>query len=532
METTTTSPRLRWTLSRKISALLIGVGLCLLVISAVSFRSVGSLRTTSEMVDHTYQVLARIEAISSSLKDAETGQRGFLITGKRDYLAPYEAARGDLATEQQTLRTMTADNPAQQQRLDALAPLVQSKLDELKETIDLRAGAGGFRAALQVVLTDKGKAVMDDIRTVLSAMDNAERTLLAQRTSSASSSAGMVRSVILFGTGALLVLMGVAGTVLSRRIARPVHEVTTALRGLEDGDLTVSVPIRTTDELAVMATSLNAAGARLRETIGGRMKEAAGTLSGSARELSSISARLEAGAADVAQQATSATSASEEVSTGVQSIAAGAEQMSASIGEIASNAAQAAEIAQQGMAVAENTTRQVAELGAASTEVGDVVRLITSIAEQTNLLALNATIEAARAGELGKGFAVVAGEVKDLAQQTAKATEEITSRIGAIQGSSDSAARAIGEITDVIQRIGDYTTTIASAVEEQTATTGEMSRTVAGAAGASGDVAATVSQVSRVASSTADGAAATQRAAADLSRLAGDMTSIVNGFRY
>ena len=526
------APRLRWTLSRKIFAVLAAVGVGLVVIAAVSYRSVSNLKQNSAMVDHTYQVLEQVAAVSSSLKDAETGQRGYLITGEQSYLAPYAQAQDDLSTEQAALRGLTKDNAAQQQHLDTLAPLVQSKLAELKQTIDLRAGSGGFEAALAVVLTNKGKAVMDQIRAVLTGMSAAERGLLTVRSADATSSAARTRSVILFGSGLLLILMAAAGWVLSRRISRPVREVTSALQSLQDGDLTVTVPVRTTDELALMATSLNAASAGLRRTIGVRMAGAASTLSAAAEELSAVSAQLQSGAADAADRAVSATTATNEVSAGVLAIAAGAEEMAASINEIASNAGQAAEIARQGMSVAERTTGQVGELGTASAEIGDVVRLITSIAEQTNLLALNATIEAARAGELGKGFAVVAGEVKELSQQTAKATEEITARIGAIQNSSGAAGQAISEIAGVIGQIGDYTTTIASAVEEQTATTGEMSRTVSEAATSSGQVVQTVSGVAEVAAATADGARATQQAAIDLTRLAGDLTLVVNGFRH
>jgi methyl-accepting chemotaxis protein len=523
---------LLWTLSRKIAAVMALVGVGLAIIGAVSYRSVGSLDASSQQVGHTYQVLARIAAVSSSLKDAETGQRGFLITGQQSYLAPYQQAQGDLATEQSALRALTADNPVQQKRLDALAPLVTAKLTELKKTIDLRSGPDGFAAALAVVLTNAGKTVMDQIRGVLAAMQSQEQSLLGVRNAAADRSVSRTRGVILFGSGLLILAMAAAGYVLARRIAGPVHEVTGALKALEGGDLTIQVPIRTTDELAVMAASLNAASAGLRATIGGRMGAAAVALAGQAAQLSTVSTRLESEAADVAQRSALATTSSQEVSTGVQSIAAGAEEMSASISEIATNASRAAEVAQQGMAVAARTNEQVAELGEASAEIGDVVRLITTIAEQTNLLALNATIEAARAGELGKGFAVVAGEVKELSQQTAKATEEISSRIGAIQGSSESATVAIREIGDVIQQISDYTTTIASAVEEQTATTGEMSRTVAEAAGSSADVAGTVSTVARVASSTAEAAQATQRTAAELNSLADDMTSLVGSFRH
>jgi methyl-accepting chemotaxis protein len=334
----------------------------------------------------------------------------------------------------------------------------------------------------------------------------------------------------------LLLVLGIAaslglGLMVARGIVRSLARVTTVCEGLADGDLTQRTGLTSRDEPGRMGRALDAAVTRLRDTVS-TIGGSAVTLASASEELSTVSAQLQAGAADVAEKAGTASHASENVNLGVQSIAAGAEEMSASITEIASNASDAARVAQEGMSVAERTNNQVAELGAASAEIGDVVRLITSIAEQTNLLALNATIEAARAGELGKGFAVVAGEVKELAQQTAKATEEITERIGAIQVSSDSAATAIGEITQVIQRIGDYTTTIASAVEEQTATTGEMSRSVAEAATSSGEVARTVSGVAEVATATADGARATQQAAVDLTRLAGDLTNLVGGFRH
>ena len=175
-------------------------------------------------------------------------------------------------------------------------------------------------------------------------------------------------------------------------------------------------------------------------------------------------------------------SAAGQVSTNVQTVSAGSEQMGSSIREIAQNATEVARVAAQAVTAADATTATVAKLGESSLEIASVVKVITSIAEQTNLLALNATIEAARAGEAGKGFAVVANEVKELAQETAKATQDITERVQAIQTDTEGAVRAIGEISSIIGLINDSQSTIAAAVEEQTATTTEMNRNVSEAA--------------------------------------------------
>ena len=198
--------------------------------------------------------------------------------------------------------------------------------------------------------------------------------------------------------------------------------------------------------------------------------------------------------------------------------------------EISQSSTEAVRVAQAAAAEAQTATGTVAKLGDSSREIGDVVKVITSIAEQTNLLALNATIEAARAGEAGKGFAVVASEVKDLAQETARATEDISRRIEAIQSDSEEAVAAIARIAEIIEEVNSYQSTIAAAVEEQTATTGEMSRSVQEAAAGAGGIAGNIEYVATAAQSSSTGIVEAQRAAAELAQLSGDLRELVSRF--
>jgi methyl-accepting chemotaxis protein len=254
------------------------------------------------------------------------------------------------------------------------------------------------------------------------------------------------------------------------------------------------------------------------------------SLGAASEELSAVSQRMSANAEETAAQANSVSAASEQVSRNVQTVAAGTEEMSASIREIAKNAAEAARVAGAAVSVAAATNTTVAKLGESSAEIGKVIKVITSIAQQTKLLALNATIEAARAGEAGKGFAVVANEVKELAKETAKATEDIGQKIEAIQTDTRGAVTAIGQIGTIINQINDIQSTIASAVEEQTATTNEMSRNVAEGARGTDDIARNITGVARAAQETSAGATKALAAAKALAGMAVELEKLVSEF--
>ncbi len=251
------------------------------------------------------------------------------------------------------------------------------------------------------------------------------------------------------------------------------------------------------------------------------------TLAGASEELTATSQQMAGNAEETSAQANVVSAASDEVSKNVQTVATGTEELNASIREIASNATEAARVTTEAVTMANSTNKTISKLGESSLEIGNVIKVITSIAEQTNLLALNATIEAARAGEAGKGFAVVANEVKELANQTGKATEDISNRISAIQGDTQSAISAIGEISEVITKINDISNTIASAVEEQTATANEMSRNVEDASRGTAEIANNIAGVAQAAESTTQGASDSQSAAAELARMAAELQQVV-----
>ncbi|MGN6331593.1 MAG: GAF domain-containing protein [Motilibacteraceae bacterium] len=309
-----------------------------------------------------------------------------------------------------------------------------------------------------------------------------------------------------------------------------VDQILDVVRAAADGDLTREVGVSGADAVGQLGEGLTVFFASLRETVG-ELGQTAQSLAAASEELAAVSQQMGVNAGQTLERATSSSAAAEQVSANIQTVASAAEEMTASIREIAKNAQDAASVASTAVQVAGNATTTVGSLGESSAEIGKVIKVITSIAQQTNLLALNATIEAARAGEAGKGFAVVANEVKELAKETAKATEDISQKIEAIQGDTRGAVDAIGEISSIIDQISGIQTTIAGAVEEQTATTNEIARNVTEAATGSNEISAGVVVVAETAQSTSRGAEDTQRAASELATMAAELQTRIGHFR-
>jgi methyl-accepting chemotaxis protein len=515
--------------------IMMAVGLVALFSAADGLYALTSLSATNQQVKTGYvheQELAAIGSLRSAVNRVWLGADDYqLATTTAERATAKSAFSSSLGTVDQYAGTYRAF-PIGAGAAAAITSFTThwQRYDDLLENQLVPLVAGGDRSKI-VALRD------GDIATAVAAV-RADLTSLADLTVQAGADqettaesryqstkwlvGGMLAAAMLFG-------LAFAGAV-ARFIVRSLNRCVTALGRIAGGDLTARVEVDSADEVGRMATALNTTAESMAAMVG-RINTSSTLLAEASEELSAVAAQLSASAEETSVQVGAVAESAGQVSEGVRAVSAGADEMGVSIREISNNANEAATVAADAARAAESTNASVSRLGKASTQIGAVVQMITSIAEQTNLLALNATIEAARAGEAGKGFAVVASEVKDLAMETARATQEITAQVGAIQAESGAAVTAIEEIGRVIATINDYTTTIAAAVEEQTATTGEISRSVDRAAEGSVAIAETIAGVAEAARHVTDGATETQATAGDLARTAAELQATVATYR-
>jgi len=423
--------------------------LTLVVIAIVCYRNANLLIDTERWVAHTHQVRTELGELLSELKDAETGQRGYIITGQESYLEPYKASLGAVKVTAADLKNLTSDNLNQQRRLAAITPLIERKLAELKETIELRRDKG-FDAALKVVQGNEGKTYFDQIRGLVAEADQEEQSLLQKRSEEARASAGTTLMIIVWG--------GLLGTIVVSGIGWLIS------RSLSDQ---------------------------------------IGTAVGQVR---SSSAELQAAANQQASGAKEQATAMAEISTTISELLATSRQIAESAQRVAHNADQTANAARSGHGTVDITHESISgirrqvdqivshmlDLGRKSQEIGAVLDIVSELAEQTNILAINATIEAAGAGEAGKRFAVVAEEIRKLADRVGGSTKEVRTLIDDVRsavnttvmatetGSKvvDAGTRQFDDVASTFKQIAALVTTTTDAAREIELSTKQQSTAV------------------------------------------------------
>jgi len=511
-------------------------GVLSLLVVAVGLTGLAQLRESNErleqMYKHNLQAIAQLAEVRTDVQQATSLSAKLILRSPLADVSNVQMAIKRLDSAIDSTWSAYAASPAA--GTDADRGSFTAGLAEYRKVRDQQLVPAATANSLSTYLGVQNNYIdplTNKITVALNNLASTEDKSAQQHMADARRDAAAAQLMILTLIASALAFAAVIAVVVSRSIARPLGQTVLVLEALAEGRLDQRLTVRGRDEVGRMAEALNTALDRLTAAlrdIGTNVT----TLASSSEDLSGVAGRMNASAARSAGRADAVSSASEEISANIATVSAGADEIGSSITEIARSTASAADVAGQAVRISGEAGSILRKLGESSAEIVSVVKLITGIAQQTNLLALNATIEAARAGEMGKGFAVVAGEVKELAQETARATEDIRTRVGAIQTDSAAAVAAIAEIGAVINQINATQTAIAAAVEEQTATTNEMGRNVGEVAAGSNEISANVAEVAQAAAETTSAAANTAAAADDLARVAHELQQSLAMFRY
>jgi methyl-accepting chemotaxis protein len=479
-----------WTFGRKIGFGFAIGAIALVAIAVAGYRSTQSLIATNRLVVHTQVVRNQISTLLVNMVNAETGQRGFIITGKDEFLEPYTAALGAVDAAYNELRKQVADNSAQEQRLDQLKPLIDAKFAEMKGVIDQRRTS--FEAAQAKVADATGKHFMDEARRVLKDMDDEEARLLELRTRAAESASDITTSVILWGSLAAIVLTILVGWLITSSLTK---QIGTAVRDMQASSTELQA-----------AANQQASGASEQAAA---MTEIATTIS----ELLATSRQIAESAQRVAQIANETATTARVGSTTVAS---------------------GNEATQTVRKQVDLIVQHMLDLGKKSQQVGAVLDIVAELAEQTNILAINATIEAAGAGEAGRRFGVVADEIRNLADRVGASTKEIRSMVEDVRsavnttvmateaGSKavDAGAGQVAEMATSFKQIATLVTTTTEAAREIELSTKQQATAVE-------QVNVAITNVAQATRETEASAAQTLQTSGQLTNLSGELLQIV-----